>query len=96
MIKFRKAIQVGRNATDILKLPCVTGCYKYPIYDSSSKFPLRGHIPSKGEIIYHFRQGGIDDFVMIGDWLCEDHKGVWHVLSNDEFVKQKEDGKGNE
>lgn len=85
MIKFRKAIQVGGNATDILKLPCVTGCYKYPIYDPSSKFPLRGHIPSKGEIIYHFRQGGIDDFVMIGDWLCEDESGVWTLLSDKEY-----------
>ena len=89
MIKFRKAIQVGRNATDILKLPCVTGCYKYPIYDPSRKYPLRGHIPEKGEIIYHFRQGGIDDWVMVGDLLCEDHNGVWHVLSNEEYEKQK-------
>lgn len=93
-MKFKQAIKVDRSSTDILYLPCVTGCYKYPF--PFCKFPLRGHIPEKGEIIYHFRQGGIDDWVMKGEWLCEDHNGVWHVLSDEEYKKAKERGNGNE
>lgn len=89
-MRFKQAIRIGDNSTVILSLPCVAGYYKYPISDQSGKFPLRGHIPSKGEIIYHFRQGGIDDFAMFGDWLCEDCNGVWHILSNEEYEKHKE------
>lgn len=83
MSSFIKAIQVGRNATDILKLSCVMGCHK----DDNDALVY---------ILFDWDESGNYKEARMGDWLCEDHKGVWHVLSNEEFVKQKEDGKGNE
>ena len=83
MSSFRKTIQVGRNVTDILKLSCVMGCHK----DDNDELVY---------ILFDWDESGNYKEARVGDWLCEDHKGVWHVLSNEEFVKQKEDGKGNE
>ena len=81
-MKYKIAIQVGRNATEILNLPCVRGCNKF---DGILVYYL-----------YEWDEYGNELEATQGDWLCEDHKDVWHVLSNEEFVKQKEDGKGNE
>lgn len=83
MSSFRKAIQVGRNATDILKLSCVMGCHK----DDNDELVY---------ILFDWDESGNYKEARMGDWLCEDHKSVWRVLSNEEFVKQKENGKGNE
>lgn len=83
MSSFRKAIQVGRNVTDILKLSCVMGCHK----DDNDELVY---------ILFDWDESGNYKEARMGDWLCEDHKSVWRVLSNEEFVKQKENGKGNE
>lgn len=82
---YKVRIQIGRNATDILKLPCVIGCQKEFWGDSDIRlrFELFGDTQSTkfrwGESIYAYH----------GDWLCEDYYGVWHLLSNEEYEKQK-------
>ena len=87
MIKFRKAIQVGRNATDILNLPCVIGCQKEFWSDSDIRlrFELFGDTQSTkfrwGESIYAYH----------GDWLCEDYDGKWHLLTDKEYKDGVED-----
>jgi len=76
MGKFREAIQVGRNASAILQLSCVMGCHK----------------DDKDELVYilfDWDECGKYKEARMGDWLCEDHNGVWHVLSNEEYEKQK-------
>ena len=89
-----QAIQVGDNVTDIMKLPCIFGAWKYPYVPNSSreKYPVRGHQPKEGDIIYDFRQGWKSDFAMKGDWLCEYDNGVWSVISNEEYEQSRKKG----
>lgn len=77
MKKFKQAIHLeGRCIDDVFKLPCVAGIRKNVF----------------GAIIYD-----LYGFVMAddsykapvtGDWLCEDGKGKWHVMSNEEYEEE--------
>ena len=78
-----QAIQVGDNVTDIMKLPCIFSAWKYP---------LRGHQPKEGDIIYDFRQGWKSDFAMKGDWLLEHENGVWEIVSNEKYEQANKKG----
>jgi hypothetical protein len=85
-MKIIQAIQIGDNVTDIMKLPCIINAWKFPRPQNlQDKFPLRGHYPDKGDIVYSFLQGMISDFAMKGDWLCELDNGVWKVLSDKDY-----------
>lgn len=92
MVRFKQALQINDNVTAIMRLPCVIGCRKEFWSDSDIclRFELFGDTQSTkfrwGESIYAYH----------GDWLCESYDGVWHLLSNEEYEKQKDDGKGNE
>lgn len=85
-MRFKQAIQIGDNVTDIMRLPCIRGAFKYPFNEPYNRFPLRGHHPKKDEIIYCLRLGAVDDFAQKGEWICEDYNGDWHILNNKEYI----------
>lgn len=87
-MKIVQAIQVGDNVTDIMRLPCIRGAFKYPINDPYNRFPLRGHLPEKDEVIYCLRQGVVDDFAQKGEWICLDSDGQWFALSDADYRKE--------
>lgn len=82
---FRQAVQVGNDITGIMKLPCVTECRKRDMY-------RHRHV-----IEYYYT---LDPFKMalkgwqfahVGEWLCEDSDGKWHLLTDDayqEYLKE--------
>ena len=84
--EMKQSIQISDNVTDIMKLPCIFGAWKYPYVPNSSreKYPVRGHQPKEGDIIYDFRQGWRSDFAMKGDWLLEHENGTWEIISNED------------
>ena len=61
--KVKQAIRVGRNATDIMRLPCVFSCYKQA--DGTLRYRL---LPLQRYVTAHE-----------GQWLCEDYDGNWTV-----------------
>ena len=90
-MKFIQATQVGSNVTDIMRLPCVRGTFKYPVNTPYNMFPLRGHEPKRDDIIYCVSVGkSCNDYALTGDWICQDERGVWMVLSDDEYKKEVE------
>lgn len=76
-MKFRRAIQIGDNVTDILKLPCVKGVEKC---DDKAGFEWMEYILKSG------------DHAEKGDWLCEDSNGKWHALSDEEYSEMERRG----
>ena len=74
MGEYKIRIQVCRNATDILNLPCVMGCHK----DENDDLVY---------ILYDWDECGQYVEARKGDWLCEDYDGRWHVLSESELQK---------
>lgn len=71
MEKFRQRIQVGRNVTGIMRLPCVFSCYKEG---------------GRGGIVYVLMEWDSDGNRLEarqGDWLCEDYDGRWTVKKCD-------------
>ena len=71
---FKRRIRVGKNATDMMKLPCVYGCYKDG--DGNLYYEL-----------YDWDSNGENVKVIEGEWLCEDFEGQWKVLSEREYLK---------
>ena len=71
-MKFRHAIRIGDNATDILKLPCVSGCMKL---NDKNGF----------EWLEYIIRDCACDRAEKGDWLCEGYDGQWHCLSDEEY-----------
>ena len=63
--KVKQAIRVGRNATDIMRLPCVLSCHKQ----------------ADGTLCYHLLCSLKSRYVTAheGQWLCEDYNGNWTV-----------------
>lgn len=88
-MRYKQAIQIGSNVTDIMRLPCVISCCKqfadedfnellvYTVYIDSEDYGEEEH---DGYIDAHF-----------GDWLCEDYDGQWHLLSDKEYKDGLED-----
>ena len=83
MSKYRQCIQIGNDVTGIMKLPCVSDCFK-------NGSILRYHV------LYNMLPKDIDyadydDFAVanVGDWLCEDYNGKWYVLTNEEYEKER-------
>ena len=65
---FKLAIQVDDKAKDIFRLPCIQGLFK----------------GCQGNDVYVLTPGTISRscFATMGDWLCEDHEGKWHCLTD--------------
>jgi hypothetical protein len=61
--KVKQAIRVGRNVTDMMRLPCVFSCYKKA--DGTLCYQL---LPLQRYVTAHE-----------GQWLCEDYDGNWTV-----------------
>ena len=70
-MKFKQAIQIGDNVTDIYKLPCIAGVFKNT--DGSAIFRLELFVKSERAI------------AVKGDWLCQDYNGNWHRMSDTEY-----------
>ena len=81
-VKFKQAIKVGDNITDIMKVSCVCSCIKYVFSDNKVKyaftvFPLMMVLGSKYKI------------AQTGDWLCQDEDNLWHILTEEEYERNQ-------
>ncbi|MBR1526252.1 MAG: hypothetical protein IJ640_06285 [Prevotella sp.] len=85
MGKFKLEVLIGRNATEMLNLPCVLGVWKEFLSDTDFRLRYSIFVDSKtvsamwGECINAYE----------GYWLCEDYNGEWHVLSDKEYQEQR-------
>ena len=62
--KYTMTVQIGRNVTDIIALPCV---------DSVRK-------SYNGVLIYQVNTGKSQpEYAREGDLICQDNNGEWHV-----------------
>ena len=92
-MKIKRAIQIGDNATDILKLPCVAGVWKQ-VFQAKSE---GGRIESTHIILEYHLYGDISSgsgkvgpiIAINGSWLCEDYDGHWHVMTDIEYKQLK-------
>ena len=84
--KFKQAIRIGKDLNSIFKLRCVSSI---------------GKVLSLCVPCFHLYPGLMWDYkedlthkhtAHVGDWLCEDEEGHWHILSNEDY--QKEYGNG--
>ncbi len=75
-VVFVKAVHVDRHIEGIFKLPCVCSVRKC---HSGIEYTLFCDTVSG--------LSGIEEPVVahVGDWLCEDCFGHWHLLSDDEY-----------
>ena len=72
-MNYRQVIHIqGRCLDDIFRLPCVHGIFKND--DGTPLFRVTLDTISERGI------------AVVGDKLCEDHEGRWHVLSKDEQI----------
>lgn len=79
-MRYKQAIKIGSNVTDIMRLPCVFSCHK----DADGGLCYLLYVWTNNRI-----------YAIPGDWLCESHDGVWHVLSDEEYEKQKDNPSWN-
>jgi hypothetical protein len=63
--KVKQAIRVGRNVTDMMRLPCVFSCHKQA--DGTLCYRLLVSLKSRYVTAHE------------GQWLCEDYNGHWTV-----------------
>ena len=70
--KIVKAIQIGNNITDIMRLPCIKKCVKC---NDKNGFEWLEYVTTDGDIV----EGG--------DWLCETKEGKWMPMSDEEYKK---------
>ena len=66
--KYRQIIQIGKNVTDIFHLPCVIRIEKL----------------HNGDPVYLLATGADmrENWANVGDSICEDYGGNWHVIPN--------------
>ena len=69
-MKFKQEIKVDANVTQIFSLPCVGIVFK--LRDGSPMYQLNDQSDWPGQT------------AMIGDWLCEDHEGMWHLITEED------------
>lgn len=78
---FKQAIQVDNNITDIMRLPCVYGCYKIA---RLGREPMLAYLLNpECDVI---GQGP----ATMGNWLCEDYEGRWHLMTDYSYQRTKE------
>lgn len=84
-MKYKQAIQIGDNVTDIMKLPCVLGARKKTYNPAVIYYILFGDVITKRV------QWGETVKAYTGDWLCEDYDGRWYLLNDKEYKDGLED-----
>lgn len=70
MKKFKMTIQIGKNVTDIINLPCVESVRKN--FEQKLVYAVKTVCSS----IY---------YAMEGDLICQDYDNSWHVLTDKEY-----------
>jgi len=78
-MRYKQAIQIGDNVTDIMKLPCVMECHKRDIFRGGHRIEFYYVLDSR-----RMKAPGWQ-FGHEGDWLCEDYDGRWHLLTDKEY-----------
>ena len=85
MKKYKFAIQVGDNITDIMMLPCVKGCEKIVrnLYEEGGRI-----IGTSVKFLYTLENG---QEAWNGSWIVQDACDGWHVFSDVEYERVKDD-----
>lgn len=78
-MSIKKAIQIGDNVTDVIRLPCVVACIKKDDQQGFEWLEYRVKCGVSGRAQYAEK----------GDWLVEDTNGYWHIMTDDEYKKRK-------
>ena len=86
-MRYKQAIQIGDNVTDIMRLPCVISCTKEFWNNTDIKYMYSLF----GDTVCSKYSWGDSVIAYSGDWLCEDYDGRWHLLSNKEYKDGLED-----
>lgn len=71
-MKFKHAIQVGKNISDIMKLPCVTACHKMNDKNGFEWFQY-------DVVVYN----GSTEIAEESDWIVQGESGDWYVVVDD-------------
>lgn len=74
--KYKQAIQVGHNVTEMMKLPCIQNCMK--LANGSLAYGLTTRCEALSPVSY----------AMAGDWLVEEHDGYWRCV-NENLYKER-------
>ncbi len=90
-MKFKQTIQIGRNVTYIMKLPCVSFVSKDPQPPKGFEIPYYYHLYPG--LMWDYKEDLSHRHVAVkGDWLCEDSNGKWHALSDEEYREMERRG----
>ena len=81
-MRYKQAIQIGDNVTDIMKLPCVIDVNK--AYDDNGVLFYKYRL--FGDTITNRIKWGETVIAHVGDWLIEDEEGRWHVMTDEEWT----------
>lgn len=73
-MRFKQAIQIGDNVTDIMKLPCVVACIKKDDGNGFHWLEYRVKCLKRGMAKY----GEEGDWIVLGD-------NGWNVITDDEY-----------
>ena len=85
-MRYKQAIQIGDNVTDIMRLPCAICAEKHIVGNKSFiNYKLFG------DTITSMFAWGETIIAYSGDWLCEDYDGRWHLLNDKEYKDGLED-----
>ena len=76
--KVKQTIHVGRNVTDIMRLPCVFSCHKQA--DGTLYYRLLCSLRSRYVTAHE------------GQWLCEDYDGHWTVTDEPPRITDNPEG----
>ncbi len=83
-MKFKQAVQIGDNVTDIMKLCCISFVGKNPQPPKGFEIPYYYHLYPG--LMWDYREDLSHKHVALkGDWLCEDYEGWWHILKDYEY-----------
>lgn len=80
MDKILRAIQIGNNVTDMMKLPCIFSCHK----EQDGRLCY---------LLYDWDEHGNYKEAHKGDWLCEEEGGGWSVLDDKTYKKWQQSKK---
>ena len=78
-----KAVQIGTNVTDIMKLPCVRSADKRDSRETEPAYYILDPFMMKHEVW---------QFAHKGDWLCADAGNKWYLLTDEEYQEMLKGG----
>lgn len=87
MRKYKQAIQIGNNITDIFNLPCVERIEKER---TVIKSVVDLDYIEFTDVVYTLKDG---THAGKGNWLLQDVCGNWHVMTDEKYQKHKDDEK---